>query len=1546
MVVLFETGRCLYSSVSQQWVEEAVLHTHKELSNYLEFQYTLFSTFASRSPSFCYKELVDQKGEISGFAAAQRDAVTEAVKAYTPSLCIYQKDLYFFEEPSGELASHSLPDLVNTAYACGKEFSQLLSGVSGALADEIYTYTQRKIHFIDVAFQLLETNEVTPSQWCGTALDDQDVALIHATSVALDTLSNKIRGDATNILKLEKFEQRETNALIPVIMMLVLFVLSLPLWRRKNVFRKVFHQRFEHLWSNLQKIDQVLQRKLENLVMVLQCVTEQRILGRLKIICGAQAILVASDAPPGMKQMLRMMELLAHRALHHANTAALHVRLELQSAAETKEMVSMRQLLDGCLEVYKHDLRSRGVCATCAYSSSCPTSVLIDKMRVRSALLRILEFLCVECLCTDLEVKLSAKKAISKTAPLMEPTRNELKPFDIQVLIKARLAVPGNQPLESLLEGGDLRERRCLGHQLVSAKKVAVDLSGGIRVAENADGTTNFEFDFQAPGRFAPSDFHPNFDGLKNGLVFCMNMSQLSSYSQLTSVCELTGIKVQNVASIPELNDQLATSKQIRVLALFVYDNTTHLANAIPCSVPSIGRIAELVQVVKAKFPKQRDGKDTPVDSEKKPPILTAATVDSKAPRSMIVIEEPLTSSDIVSILAVGAGALDANRRRRGRGGALQRLSYGRASFWDAVVSTVNKPDNRASVKNVPALGIRGTKATLLLPMPAVLNLYKELILNKNKYEMPNEEQMGFQDLVKGRLYITAVSQTNECKGSSPQQMALGVDGSAYCYNIKTLFQMVQDGFEEEGKPPEPPQHQIALPNPDEVLLIVSMTLPRLRTVCLLEPFRLRNIFSRADHKQLNSHLALTPLALHPHRIKEFNRSQASVALEFLFSWDFDLTALPRIKSSKLACELFNWVARRGELEVSKEVADKFILTLQANYLNNSFHSFNHALHVAQVITLICKDYSFQRWFSFSDQFWMVIAALGHDVGHPGIGNSSLIASRNLCAIMFNERAVLESYHSFLLMELLRHPETDILEGFSAEVQQAARQRIVRAILATDPAFHFQLADELEALKAANPELNGPATLLDERIKDACLMRAADNAWVLTNFPLHRKWGERMVLELHFQNTLDEALKMPPSAPSVILPRDTCLATTMIHFIENVFVPFYSILAWFFPGDLDTRVCVMQANSATWEKIRQESSKIEGSHDVEELKEMRLSGISAALKALEEEMEYQSAKLVIDESASPQLINCYQYDETPYRILLESLHNMLSLVYSKVELKQRREERRRRRAEMSSDSGSDSSVETTVTEEQQDHAVEKPRPSISPLAEGFRSMIERELSKSRRQSQDTKGKEGDGSPLAPTEGLSPLPSNVIDELEPDIEPEGPLGYEADVQAIAALLASKRIEAAAEGKEEDPQTNCVEHIVPSQLETENPPSRPPAALDEIAALPLVETVAAKPTVEAQGLHVAQPADNVAVPAELRAPTETQTAPATDSAPEGMVLQVDEYGFVYDEYGYAYDAQGICRGYFGDDGAFYYYDTQASEVAENEQQQHLQDQQHSQ
>ncbi|KAL8434870.1 hypothetical protein ACSSS7_002836 [Eimeria intestinalis] len=195
-VILFETARALYCTIKQQWVEESVLHTNKELNSYLEFQYAMFSTFSSRAPSFCYDDLVKPQGAAEEVNNKERDIITEAIKAYTPSLCIYKKDLYFFEEPTGELASNSLPDLINMAYACGREFANLLKGVSGDLVKELFTYTQRKIHFIDLAFQLLETPKLTASQWCGVALNDEDVALMHSTSIGLDSLGQKIKGES------------------------------------------------------------------------------------------------------------------------------------------------------------------------------------------------------------------------------------------------------------------------------------------------------------------------------------------------------------------------------------------------------------------------------------------------------------------------------------------------------------------------------------------------------------------------------------------------------------------------------------------------------------------------------------------------------------------------------------------------------------------------------------------------------------------------------------------------------------------------------------------------------------------------------------------------------------------------------------------------------------------------------------------------------------------------------------------------------------------------------------------------------------------------------------------------------------------------------------------------------------------------------------------------------------------------------------------------------------------------------------------------------
>ena len=105
---------------------------------------------------------------------------------------------------------------------------------------------------------------------------------------------------------------------------------------------------------------------------------------------------------------------------------------------------------------------------------------------------------------------------------------------------------------------------------------------------------------------------------------------------------------------------------------------------------------------------------------------------------------------------------------------------------------------------------------------------------------------------------------------------------------------------------------------------------------------------------------------------------------------------------------------------------------------------------------------------------------------------------------------------------------------------------------------------------------------------------------------------------------------------------------------------------------------------------------------------------------------------------------------------------------------------------------------------------EKARPSVSPVAEGFRSLIEREIERSRRSSASCRVVEGHdelGSAAAASEQqqLSALPSDVINAFEPQMQQQGVNPCDADLQAFATLLASKLMHvAAADSREETTQ----------------------------------------------------------------------------------------------------------------------------------------------
>ncbi|KAF9415243.1 3',5'-cyclic-nucleotide phosphodiesterase, partial [Entomortierella beljakovae] len=54
------------------------------------------------------------------------------------------------------------------------------------------------------------------------------------------------------------------------------------------------------------------------------------------------------------------------------------------------------------------------------------------------------------------------------------------------------------------------------------------------------------------------------------------------------------------------------------------------------------------------------------------------------------------------------------------------------------------------------------------------------------------------------------------------------------------------------------------------------------------------------------------------------------------------------------------------------------------------------------------------------DIFALIVASIGHDVGHPGVNNMFLVNAHTPLAQVYNDRSVLESFHSMALFQVMK----------------------------------------------------------------------------------------------------------------------------------------------------------------------------------------------------------------------------------------------------------------------------------------------------------------------------------------------------------------------------------------------------------------------------------------------------------------------------------------------------------------------------------------------
>ncbi|KAI7906595.1 uncharacterized protein BX663DRAFT_198481 [Cokeromyces recurvatus] len=337
---------------------------------------------------------------------------------------------------------------------------------------------------------------------------------------------------------------------------------------------------------------------------------------------------------------------------------------------------------------------------------------------------------------------------------------------------------------------------------------------------------------------------------------------------------------------------------------------------------------------------------------------------------------------------------------------------------------------------------------------------------------------------------------------------------------------------------------------------------------------------------------------------------------QFINDWNFTPLELNEIDLLYCVCSIFEQMFLQfpelNSLQMNHDIILEMTINICNSYHNsNPYHNFRHAVDVLQstwyflcAIGLIESPCSLTennhsiKIPSFTthnnqikellqpiDRLALLIASIGHDVGHPGVNNHFMVTTANPLAIFYNDKSVLENYHSMAFFSLLhKHLAHNIN---SHPEYKSFRKTIIHGILCTDMDHHQDHVQNIKLLiqRIQNQELDLSTEVKKEKEKlilISAIMKCADISNCARPFENAKKWAIMLVKEFSLQSELEKELCIP-AIP--INEHDSnnnvALAKFQLSFIKNIAFDLYLSMNQLFP---EFNFCIqnIQDNMDKW----------------------------------------------------------------------------------------------------------------------------------------------------------------------------------------------------------------------------------------------------------------------------------------------------------------------------------------------------------------------------
>ncbi|GAA5801576.1 hypothetical protein HPULCUR_007024 [Helicostylum pulchrum] len=277
---------------------------------------------------------------------------------------------------------------------------------------------------------------------------------------------------------------------------------------------------------------------------------------------------------------------------------------------------------------------------------------------------------------------------------------------------------------------------------------------------------------------------------------------------------------------------------------------------------------------------------------------------------------------------------------------------------------------------------------------------------------------------------------------------------------------------------------------------------------------------------------------------------------------------------------------------------------------SNPYHNFRHAVDVLQAnYYFLCKigaiepmcpmirseDPMIKQLLEPIDIFALLMASIGHDVGHPGVNNNFMITTSTPLAILYNDKSVLESFHAMSFFHLLKeHCFSQLTDLRANPGYSIFRKIVVNSILATDMSMHdeyvHKITDQAERIK--NIDLTDKLACEKEKVLlCGALIKCADISNCARPFESAKEWAKILAQEFFEQGDLERELGMP------VLPINErgkiCLEDFQISFKKFVALNLFESVSKV-TTNMQFTVDYIHENINIWESMKSKREQVDG----------------------------------------------------------------------------------------------------------------------------------------------------------------------------------------------------------------------------------------------------------------------------------------------------------------------------------------------------------------